>query len=74
MRFYIYIKNGSGVGIKYHKKENFLKEIIFMIKDCIASGGTYFSVSIETDANCFFYNERNNENENLRKLWTSKNM
>ena len=50
MRFYIYIKNGNGFGIKYHKKEDFLKEIVLMIKDCIASGGTYFSVSIETDA------------------------
>lgn len=36
-----------------------------MIKDCIANDGTYFSVDVETDANCSLYNERNNENENL---------
>lgn len=65
MRFYIYTKNGNGSGIRYHKKEDFLKEIVLMIKDCIANDGTYFSVDVETDANCFLYNERNNENENL---------
>ena len=65
MKFYICTRNNNGFVLKYRTKENFLKEIIFMIKDCIASGGTYFSVSIETDANCFFYNERNNKNENL---------
>ena len=57
MRFYIYTKNGNGSGIRYHKKEDFLKEIVLMIKDCIANDGTYFSVDVGTDANCFYCNE-----------------
>lgn len=57
MRFYIYTRNDNGSGIKYRTKEDFLKEIALMINDCIANGGTYFSVDVETDASCFYCNE-----------------
>lgn len=57
MKFYIYTKNDNGSSIKYHTKEDFLNEIALMINDCIANGGTYFSVDVETDASCFYCNE-----------------
>lgn len=57
MKFYIYTKNDNGSGIKYHTKEDFLKEISLMINDCIANRGTYFSIDVDTDASCFYCDE-----------------
>ena len=57
MKFYICTRNNKGFVLKYRTKENFLKEIVLMIKDCIANDGTYFSVDVKTDASCFYCNE-----------------
>lgn len=54
MEFSIYTLNDNGSGMKYKNKEDFLKEIKLMIDDCIENGGSYFSVSVESDASCFY--------------------
>lgn len=51
--FTIETLNDNGSGMKYHTKEDFLKEISLMIDDCIANGGTYFDVQVDSDASCF---------------------
>ena len=53
MKFYIETINDNGSGMKYNTKEEFLKEISLMIDDCIANGGTYFSINVDVDASCF---------------------
>ena len=58
MKFSIFCENGSGC--YYESKEDFLKEILYMIDDCIASGGNNFSVEITADASCYFNPEEDN--------------
>ena len=53
MMFNIYTENDNGSGMTYQTKEDFLKEISLMIDDCIANGGTHFTVSVDADASCF---------------------
>lgn len=53
MRFSIYTTNDNGSGMLYSNKEEFLNELSLMIDDCIANGGSYFSVEVDTDASCF---------------------
>lgn len=53
MFFSIFTTNDNGSGMYYSSKENFLKELSLMIDDCIANGGNYFSVEVDTDASCF---------------------
>ena len=54
MKFYISTSGADeGSGMKYHDKEDFLKEISLMIDDCIANGGTIFEASVYSDASCF---------------------
>lgn len=52
--FTIETLNDNGSGMSYRTKEEFLKEISLMIDDCIENGGTYFDVQIDSDASCFF--------------------
>ena len=54
MEFSIYTLNDSGSGMEYNTKEAFLKEVGLMIDDCIENGGTYFSISVDADASCFY--------------------
>ena len=58
MKFYIETLNDNGSGMKYNTKEGFLNEISLMIDDCIANGGTFFDVQVDSDASCFY-----NDNE-----------
>lgn len=57
MKFTINTVNDNGSGMKYFSKEDFLKEISLMIDDCIANGGCFFSVTVDTDASCFYREE-----------------
>lgn len=61
MKFCIETINDNGSGMKYNTKEEFLKEISLMIDDCIANGGTFFDVQVDSDASCF-YNDEEEEN------------
>ena len=61
MKFYINTLNDNGSGMKYTNIEDFLKEISNMINDCIANGGTYFSIDVDSDESCF-YKENDEEN------------
>ena len=63
MEFIIYTMNDSGSGMEYYSKEKFLKEMSLMIDDCIANGGTYFSVQVDADASCFYIEEEDEETE-----------
>lgn len=58
--FTIETLNDNGSGMSYRTKEEFLKEIGLMVDDCIANGGTYFDIQVDSDASCF-YNEKDNE-------------
>lgn len=53
MGFSIYTNEGCS-GCEYSNKEDFLKELSFMIDDCIANGGTYFSITVDADASCYW--------------------
>lgn len=53
MEFTIETLNDNGSGMKYRTKEDFLKEILLMIDDCIANGGKFFDAQIDSDASCF---------------------
>ena len=66
MEFTIYTLNDNGSGMEYYAKEEFLKEISLMIDDCVANGGTYFSINVDADASCFYIEkkETNPEIEN----------
>lgn len=57
MEFSIYTTNDNGSGMTYYNKKKFLEEISLMIDDCVANGGTYFSVSVNADASCFYCEE-----------------
>lgn len=61
MEFTIYTLNDNGSGMEYYNKEETLKEISQMIDDCIENGGTYFSISVDTDASCFCCEEEDDE-------------
>lgn len=51
MEFFINFENGSG--LKYSTMDKFLNELRSEILDCIANGGTSFSVDVTADASCF---------------------
>ena len=54
MKFFISTESiDNGSGIAYERKKEFLVEIEAMVDDCIANGGTYFDVNIDSDASCF---------------------
>ena len=57
MNFSIYTLIDNGSGMEYTTKEAFLKELSLMIDDCIATGGDYFSVSVDTAVSCFYQGE-----------------
>ena len=61
MKFHIESDNGSGM--KYNTKEDFIQELSLMIDDCIANGGTYFSVHYDSDASCFYIDDEDKEYE-----------
>ena len=54
MKFTIETLNDNGSGMKYFTKEEFLNEISLMVDDCIANGGTFFDVQIDSDVSCFY--------------------
>ena len=54
MEFTICTLNDNGSGMEYHTKEELLEEISLMIDDCIANGGTYFTISVDADVSCFY--------------------
>jgi hypothetical protein len=37
----------------YFSKEDFMKELSMEIDDCIANGGTFFSVEVDSDVSVF---------------------
>lgn len=51
--FSIYTENDNGSGMEYSTKEDFLHELSMMIDDCLENGGTFFQVSVDSDASCF---------------------
>lgn len=57
MQFTIETLNDNGSGMSYSTKEEFLKEISLMIDDCIANGGAFFDVQVDSDASCFYNDE-----------------
>lgn len=54
MDFYISTNSDNGSGMSYKTKEDFLKEIELMIDDCIENGGSYFEVTVDSDASCYW--------------------
>lgn len=61
MDYSIYTMNDCGSGMEFHTKKDFLEEIGLMIDDCFKNGGTYFSISVDSDASCFYIDEEDNE-------------
>ena len=57
INFTIETLNDNGSGMKYTSKEAFLKEISLMIDDCIANGGAFFDIQVDSDASCFCTDE-----------------
>ena len=57
INFTIETLNDNGSGMEYTSKEAFLKEISLMIDDCIANGGTFFNIQVDSDASCFCTDE-----------------
>ena len=57
MKFTIETLNDNGSGMEYKTKEEFMKEIGLMIDDCIANGGTFFDIQVDSDASCFYWGE-----------------
>lgn len=53
MNYTIETLNDNGSGMKFRNKEELLKELSMMIDDCIANGGTFFDVQVDSDASCF---------------------
>ena len=54
MKYTIETMNDNGSGMTYKTKEEFMKEIGLMIDDCIANGGTFFDIQVDSDASCFY--------------------
>lgn len=65
MKFYIETMNDNGSGMKYSTKEDFLNEVSLMIDDCIANGGKFFDVQIDSDASCFYNNKENDRIDDI---------
>lgn len=57
INFTIETLNDNGSGMEYTSKEAFMKEISLMIDDCIANGGTFFDIQVDSDASCFYTDE-----------------
>ena len=57
MKYTIETMNDSGSGMAYKTKDEFMKEIGLMIDDCIANGGTFFDIQVDSDASCFYWGE-----------------
>lgn len=53
MKYFIGTNDGAS-GQKFTHKEDLLEELSLMIDDCIANGGTYFEITVDADANCFY--------------------
>ena len=54
MNYHISTTFDNGSGMEFRTKEDFLKEISLMIDDCIENGGSYFEITVDTDASCFY--------------------
>lgn len=63
MKFTIETLNDNGSGMEYNNKADFLHELSLMIDDCIANGGTYFDVQVDSDASCFYSDENEDDEE-----------
>lgn len=63
MKFYIETLFDNGTGMVYTTKEEALKEISLMIDDCIENGGTFFEISIDSDASCFYTEDEDEDEE-----------
>ena len=59
MKFRIYTLNDNGSGMKYHTKDEFLKEVSMMIDDCVTNGGTFFDIQVDSYGSCFLAEEEN---------------
>lgn len=57
LRYSIYTDFDNGSGMQYQNKKEFLNEISLMIDDLIENGGTYFSISVDSDASCFLQDD-----------------
>jgi hypothetical protein len=57
INFTIETLNDNGSGMEYTSKEEFMKELGLMIDDCIANGGTFFNIQVDSDASCFYTDE-----------------
>ncbi len=57
INFTIETLNDNGSGMEYTSKEEFMKEISLMIDDCIANGGTFFDIQVDSDVSCFCTDE-----------------
>lgn len=57
INFTIETLNDNGSGMEYTSKEAFMKEISLMVDDCIANGGTFFDIQVDSDASCFSTDE-----------------
>lgn len=57
MNYYVDTQFDNGSGMKFKTKEDLLEEIGLMIDDCIENEGTYFAVTVDSDASCFYNDE-----------------
>ena len=57
MKYTIETMNDNCSGMAYKTKDEFMKEIGLMIDDCIANGGTFFDIQVDSDASCFYRGE-----------------
>lgn len=57
INFSIETLNDNGSGMEYTSKEAFMKELSLMIDDCIANGGTFFDIQVDSDTSCFCTDE-----------------
>lgn len=58
--FEFFIGSLNASGMTFNTKEEFLEELSMMIDDCIANGGTYFSVDVDADASCYYSEKGDN--------------
>lgn len=54
INFTIETLNDNGSGMEYKTKEEFMNEVSAMIDDCIANGGTFFDIQVDSDVSCFY--------------------